>query len=493
LPRRSSERQYGPFAGHDDGDFVKNIAVSSPLARRRFLTGLAGLSALPLLPVRGSAQAALEPTLVQARLVAAAKDVQMVPEQYPATGVWAYNGSVPGPVLRARQGDRLRVHVANDLIEATTVHWHGIRLPNAMDGVPYITQRPIEPGTGFTYEFTLPDAGTFFYHPHQRSYEQVGRGLAGALIVEERTPPAVDRDVLWVLGDYRLNADASVRGGFGNYMDASHAGRIGNTVTLNGRLPETFRVRSGERIRLRLVNAAPARVFALEFRGHRPWVIALDGQPVEPHEPPGGAVLLGPAMRADLILDMTAAPGSRHAVHDGFYRRLAYNLVDLAYGDEAPLRKSAGDPPRLADNPLAEPDMRSAERHRIVFTGGMMGDMRGLRRGMAWAVNGIANGCGDSGLPFEPLLVLRKGRSYVLDLVNDTRWHHPIHLHGHAFRVVSRNGRATRHREWLDTVMLEPRERAEIAFVADNPGDWMFHCHVLEHQASGMMSCIRVT
>jgi FtsP/CotA-like multicopper oxidase with cupredoxin domain len=312
------------------------------------------------------------------------------------------------------------------------------------------------------------------------------------LIVEERTPPAVGRDVLWVLGDYRLNSDASIRGGFGNFMDVSHAGRIGNTVTLNGRLPEPFRVRSGERIRLRLINAAPARVFALEFRGHRPWVIALDGQPVEPHEAPGGAVVLGPAMRADLILDMTAAPGSRHVVHDGFYRRLAYEFTELVYGDEAPLREGAGDPPRLSDNPLAEPDVRAAERHRIAFTGGMMGNMRGLGRGMAWGVNGVANGCGDSGLPFEPLLVLRKGRSYVLELANDTAWHHPIHLHGHAFRVVSRNGRATKHREWLDTVMLEPRERAEIAFVADNPGDWMFHCHVLEHQASGMMSCIRV-
>ena len=470
---------------------MKVLASRSPLARRRFLTGLAGLSALPLLPVRVRAQA--EPRLVQASLVASAKKVQLVPEKYPATGVWAYNGSVPGPVLRARQGDRLRVHVANDLIEPTTVHWHGIRLPNEMDGVPYITQRPIEPGTGFTYEFTLPDAGTFFYHPHQRSYEQVGRGLAGALIVEERTPPEVDRDVLWVLGDYRLNADASIRGGFGNFMDLSHAGRIGNTVTLNGRLPETFRVRTGERIRLRLINAAPARVFALEFRGHRPWVIALDGQPVEPHEPPGGAVVLGPAMRADLILDMTAAPGSRHAVHDGFYRRRAYDLVELEYGAEAPLRARAGDPPRLPDNPLPEPDVRAAERHRIVFSGGMMGNMRGLGRGMAWAVNGVANGCGDSGLPFEPLLVLRKGRSCVLELVNETLWHHPTHLHGHAFRVLTRNGRATQHREWLDTVMLEPRERAEIAFVADNPGDWMFHCHVLEHQASGMMSCIRVT
>jgi FtsP/CotA-like multicopper oxidase with cupredoxin domain len=198
-------------------------------------------------------------------------------------------------------------------------------------------------------------------------------------------------------------------------------------------------------------------------------------------------------MRADLILDMSASPGTRHAVHDGFYPRQAYTLIELEYGDEPPLRRHAGDPPRLPDNPLAEPDLRSAERHEIVFTGGMMGNMRGLPRGAAWAVNGLADGCGDSGLPFEPILVLRRRRSCILQLVNDTMWHHPIHLHGHALRVLTRDGRPTRHREWLDTVMLEPRERAEIAFVADNPGDWMFHCHVLEHQASGMMSCIRVS
>jgi FtsP/CotA-like multicopper oxidase with cupredoxin domain len=123
----------------------------------------------------------------------------------------------------------------------------------------------------------------------------------------------------------------------------------------------------------------------------------------------------------------------------------------------------------------------------------MMGNMRGMGRGVAWAVNGTTSGCGDSGLPFEPLLVLRKGRSCVLHLVNDTQWHHPIHLHGHSFRVISSNGSATPHREWLDTVLMNPRERVEIAFVADNPGDWMFHCHVLDHQSSGMMSCIRVT
>ena len=457
------------------------------------MAGLAGLAAAPLLSQRGSSLGAREREPVQARLVAAPTSAQIVPDKYPRTQVWAYDGSVPGPVLRVRQGERLRVAVENRLAEGTTVHWHGVRVPNAMDGVPVITQPSIEPGASFVYEFAPPDAGTFFYHPHQRGYEQMGRGLAGALIVEEREPPQVDRDLVWVLGDFRLDADASIRGGFGNFMDASHNGRVGNTVTINGRVPDAIAVRAGERIRLRLVNAAAARIFALDFRGLRPWVIALDGQPVAPQEAEGGLVVLGPAMRADLIVDMLGAQGSRSPVLDRFYSRLEYQLVDFAYSAEQPLRARPAEAPSLPANPLSEPELTRAERHRVVFTGGMMGNMRGLRRGMAWAVNGVSNGCGENASAFDPLLVARLGRSYVLELVNETAWHHPIHLHGHSFRVLSRNGMPNARREWLDTVLVGPRETTEIAFVADNPGDWMFHCHVLAHQAGGMMSCIRVT
>ena len=112
-----------------------------------------------------------------------------------------------------------------------------------------------------------------------------------------------------------------------------------------------------------------------------------------------------------------------------------------------------------------------------------------MHNGLMWAINGIAA----KGHVHDPLLTFARGRSYVIELVNDTAWHHPMHLHGHSFRVISRNGMPTRYREWLDTVLLDPRERAEIALVADNPGDWMLHCHILEHQEGGMMGVIRVT
>jgi FtsP/CotA-like multicopper oxidase with cupredoxin domain len=474
--------------------------ILGPTFTRRALLQAGGAAALTASQKR-TAQASLHVT--ELRLSAAPGTAPIVGSGYPETAVWCFNGAVPGPEIRVRQGARLRVVVTNNLGEDTTVHWHGVRLPNAMDGVPHLTQPPIAPGASFTYEFDVPDAGTFWYHPHQRSFEQVGRGLAGALIVEEREPIQVDREISWVLSDWRLQPNAQLRESFGDWHDMSHAGRIGDTVTINGRVPDVFAVRSGERIRLRLINAANARVFGLEFREHRPQIIAIDGQPVAPHEPEQGRVVLGPAMRVDLVIDLTHPPKSRFAVADTFYKDLAYRLVDVAYTDEPPLRQRPLDAPvALAPNPLPEPDMTNAQRHEVVLSGGMMGGMRSavvggqsmnmrdmLRRGLAWAINGVAA----LEHVHQPMAVLARGRTYVLDMRNDSVWWHPMHLHGHVFRVLSRDGRPTRHREWQDTVLVMPRERVEVAFVADNPGDWMFHCHVLEHQAGGMMGVVRVT
>jgi len=456
------------------------------MKRRRFMQLAAGTAAAALLPSTSAAQAAR-------RLRIAPASRPLVGEGNPATSVWAYEGTVPGPELRFRQGDRLRVEVENALEVETTVHWHGIRLPNAMDGVPHLTQPPIAANGGrFLYEFDLPDAGTYWYHPHLGSPEQVGRGLYGPLIVEEREPPAVDRDVVWVLSDWRLDREARITGDFMSFMDASHAGRIGNTVTVNGAVRESFGVRAGERIRLRLINASNARIYGLRFEGHAPWVIAFDGQPVEPHRPQDGRVVLGPAQRADLVIDCNGAPGSRHRVVDDFYPRNAYRLLDLAYSDDAPAGAGQRPVPRLAPNPFARPDLARAERHRIVFAGGMMGAVPNQRehRGMFWTVNGKP--VAETDHRHEPLLTLARGRSYVFELVNDTAWHHPIHLHGHVFQVLSRNGGKVEHGESGDTVLIDPRSSAEIAFVADNPGNWMLHCHILEHLASGMMAVVRV-
>jgi FtsP/CotA-like multicopper oxidase with cupredoxin domain len=445
------------------------------------------------------------------RLTAGPARVQLRDAPSPATDVWAYDGAVPGPTIRVRQGETVRIAVENRLAEETTVHWHGVRVPNAMDGVPHLTQKPIAPGETFTYEFSAPDAGTFWYHPHQRSFEQVGRGLYGAFIVEEAAPITVDRDLTWMLGDWRLGPDASINDDFGNHMDMSMSGRVGTTVTVNGRLPQPLVARHGERIRLRLINAANARIFALTFAGHRPRIVALDGQPVTPHEPEDGRIVLGPAMRADLVMDMTGRPGERLAVIDGFYPQFTYRLLEIAYADQ-PLRDHAIEATiKLPRNPLSEPDLKAADRHEIVLGGGMMmggdmmggggmmdgmmnggmmggGDMMGANSDHIWTINGVSA----TEHTHEPLLPLKRGRSYVFALQNNTAFHHPIHLHGHAFRVMSRNGVPTRFMEWRDTVLAAPKERVEIAFVADNPGDWMIHCHILEHQAAGMMATVRV-
>lgn len=473
-----------------------------PFSRRTFLAGsvAAGVSAMlaPIWP-RGASAAPLR----EFKLQCTSASVQLSPGPTAKTDIWSYNGVVPGPEIRVKQGERLRITLENALEQSTTIHCHGIRLPNAMDGVPHLTQKPVAQGNSFVYEFDTVDAGTFWYHPHERSSEQVGRGLHGPLIIEEQEPVRVDSELTWVLDDWRLNRANQIEDNFGNMGDAVHGGRIGNLVTINGRKPESIAVRKGERLRLRLINTANARIFGLDFTDHEPVVIAIDGQPVKPHKPEG-LLVLGPGMRTDLILDMTQKPGSRVAIHDRFFEDYAYELNAFIYKD-TPLRDKAPDwPIELPANPVPEPDLGKAKRHEIVFNGGMMGTMimqemgggrispsnmqRMMRSGSIWFVNGVAA----LGPVMKPFLTLECNQSHILEMTNATGWEHPIHLHGHSFRVISRKGWPTQYQEWQDTVMMMPRERVEIALVAGNPGDWMFHCHILEHQAAGMMGVVRV-
>ncbi len=425
----------------------------------------------------------------------------------PETEVWGFNGSVPGPLLRFRRGERVRIGVTNGLHEqGTTVHWHGLRVPNAMDGVPHVTQPPIAPGARFTYEYTVQDSGTFWYHPHQHSFEQVARGLYGPLIVEEERPIEVDREAIWGLSDFKVGSDNQQDNDFGHVRDMANMGRLGNVIALNGIATDAdtlFSVRSGERIRLRLLNMASARIMRLRIHGHRPVVIAYDGQAVEPHEEPGGELALGPGMRIDLVLDCMGKPGQRFAVVDLAHKNR--QLLTLAYSDESPLRqKPLGAPVSLPSNNLPEPDLGRAGRHQILFQGGMSGrPVIGLvdgkpvkiqelmeKHGLAWTMNFTARH--ESALTHVPFLRLAQGEHCLLSMINETGFEHPMHFHGHMFRVVAIEGIAPKYPQWRDTVLVGPRETVDIAFVADNPGEWMFHCHILEHAAGGMMGTIRV-
>lgn len=407
-----------------------------------------------------------------------------------ATPVWAYNGMAPGPEIRAPQGGRISRRFVNELPQPSTIHWHGVRIDARMDGVPGLSQPVVEPGARFDYDFAAPDAGTFWYHPHNRTFEQAARGLYGPLIVEEAAPPEVDADLVLMLDDWRLARDGRIAEDFGSIRDASHAGRIGNLVTVNAAPVLRGGVRRHERLRLRLVNAANARIFRLGFRGLSGWVVALDGQPLAAPEALE-TVTLAPAQRADLIVDVRDAEEALIGYYerDGAYALVEFPVAGAARGE------ARTDPPRLPPNPLAPVDPAAARAARLSMEGGAMGGLRaalldgkttGMREmagaGKVWAFNGRAD------MPETPFLTAARGEHLRIEIVNDTAWPHAMHLHGHHFREIGDGGLGP----WRDTILLDRAETREIAFVADNPGDWLLHCHMLEHAAAGMMTWLRV-
>ncbi len=422
------------------------------------------------------------------RLRAAPASVTVAGQE--ALAVWAYDGVVPGPTLRVRRGEPFELELHNQLPDPTTIHWHGVRVPHAMDGVPYLTQAPIEPGERFLYRFTPPDSGTFWYHPHLGTPEQVERGLAGALVVDDDEPPPVDRDEVWLLDDWRLDRRGRVAEDFYDYMDVSHAGRLGQVLTVNGVPEPTLKLRAGQRLRLRLVNAANARIFALELEGLPAWLIARDGMPADRVERWDGPLLLGPGMRADVIVDATAA--GRHALLDRFdkvERRLGMLQVD---GATTVVPRDMPRPARA--EPLPTPSPSTASVQDLVFGGGMM-NMQGWPRDpwterVARRLRRLGGSRHDA---HEPLFSVPRGQTVRLRLDNRTPWWHPIHVHGHHVLLLARNGRPLPSPHWRDTVLLAPRDMLEVAFVADNPGRWLLHCHVLEHHAGGMGAVFEVT
>jgi FtsP/CotA-like multicopper oxidase with cupredoxin domain len=425
------------------------------------------------------------------------------------TDIWGFEGEAPGPILRVRQGQRLDVQLVNKLAQPTTIHWHGIRVPNDMDGVPNLTQHAVMPGEVFPYSFVCADAGTYWYHPHGNGAEQLGRGLSGVLVVEETRPPRVDREFVWVLSDWKLKDDGGIDPDFANPQERSHDGRIGNRITVNGEPGGLVPLRPNERVRIRLANVANARIFELGFEGHDPWLVALDGQPVPPKKLGKDRLVLGPGMRADLLLDAIADPGERHPLLHYPPGDDPAPLLRFVYRDVEPLRARPLPPPAaLPPNPIAVPTLARAERHELIFAGGAQMMQMGMQKPPqpqpgaegdhphgSWTVNGKAmvqdSGSAHSHDKMPPIVILKRGTSVVFAIKNDSVFDHPIHFHGHTFRILTRNGKPQPPR-LTDTVLMTQQETAEIAFVADNPGDWMLHCHILEHQESGMGAVFRV-
>ena len=458
------------------------------MTRRQFHLALLGTAASLCVPRIGRADTTGD-------LVARAGRVRLAPAEYPETDVWAYGGSVPGPTLRVPQGARVSRRFVNDLPQPSSVHWHGIRIENAMDGVAGLTQEAVEPGTDFLYEFTVPDAGTYWYHPHNRSWEQMARGLYGALVVDETDgAPEVDFDEVLLIDDWRLTDDAQIADDFGAMHDWAHAGRVGNWITVNGEGAWSREVQARARLRLRLVNAANARIFSLETRGFEGWIVALDGMPLETPER-FDRLTLAPAQRADLIVDVTAEEGDE-ALIVSFERDGGFAVAEFAVRGHARDERLAV-PAALPPNPVAAlGPLRGARRAELLMEGGAMGGMSGAilggqmmgmrdmaAAGKVWAFNGVAD-MGDA-----PLIEADLGETIRIAITNDTMWPHAMHLHGHHFRQIAADGKAGPLR---DTLLMDRGENAEIAFVADNPGDWLLHCHMLEHSAGGMMTWLRV-
>ncbi|MEO1491307.1 MAG: multicopper oxidase domain-containing protein, partial [Pseudomonadota bacterium] len=317
-------------------------------------------------------------------------------------------------------------------------------------------------------------------------------GLHGPLIIEEDMPPEVDRDEVLVLDDWRLDAEAQIDESFGLMRDWSHAGRIGNFVTVNGDPAHKLTAGRYQRIRLRLINSANARVFSLGLKGLEGWVVSLDGQPLSKPEPMD-RMRLAPAQRADLIVDVTDETAGE-AFLISFERDGDYALT--TFDVEAAVRpQQLGKPAPLQPNevPILGTISQTAT---LVMEGGAMGGMRSalvggvetdirdlVRKGRAWAFNGMAEP------PADPLLQVRLGQTARISMKNDTRWPHAMHLHGHHFHQLGGDGEVGPLR---DTLLVDPGETADIAFVADNPGAWLLHCHMLEHSAAGMSTWIEV-
>ncbi len=457
--------------------------------RRQFTQSLLAGAALPALPGMATASEALT-------ITARPGTARLAPMDYPETAVWGYEGQVPGPVLRLTQGERLVRRFVNGLPQASSVHWHGIRIANAMDGVAGMTQPAVAPGDSFDYNFALPDAGTYWYHPHNRTFEQMARGLYGALIVDEAGgAPEVDADETLLLDDWRLTQEAQIAEGFGAMHDRAHAGRIGNWITVNGTGAWSRPVARHDRLRLRLVNTANARVFTLEPRGLQGWVIALDGMPLDSPEPLS-QITLAPAQRADLIVDVVAEDGDE-ALLVSFERDGGYAIAEFPVSGSARTTRLAP-PAALPPNPVsALGPLAKARRVDLRMQGGAMGRLDGAMMGgrmtairdmaaagKAWAFNGNA------GMAETPLVTAARGETLRIAMANDTAWPHAMHLHGHHFRKIDAEGKRGPLR---DTLLMERQSTAEIAFVADNPGDWLLHCHMLGHADAGMMTWLRVT
>ncbi|RUW24401.1 multicopper oxidase family protein [Mesorhizobium sp. M4B.F.Ca.ET.215.01.1.1] len=460
------------------------------LTRRKFLNTTAvagaagiGLSAMGKLVSR--ALAGPDPvTLKTARIEAKLMDVGRTRD------VLTYGEAGMPPVLRMKKGEPFAARLINGIDDPTTIHWHGIRVPNKMDGVPFLVQPYVYTGDHFDYQFTPPDAGTFWYHPHCNTLEQMGHGLTGVIVVENPNDPQFDAEKVINLRDWRLGDDGQFIDQF-RPRDAARAGTYGTVRTANWLDQPQFDAPAGGLVRLRAAITDVTRVYAFRVEGAEAAVIALDGNPVPQRFAPD-ALQLGPGQRLDLAIRMPDDEGAIVSLRD--VRGTKPKILATLRAVGKSLKRDVRDLAPLEANPVAEVDVASAQHISLALSAtaenvpadGICGSL-----GYSfWAINKVP-WPGDTPDPTAPLADLKLGRSYVIDMENLTPQSHPIHLHGMSFKVLSSSTRPVQPLV-SDTYLIQPDEKVQLGFVADNPGDWLLHCHVIEHQKSGMTSYIRV-
>ncbi|MET0292011.1 MAG: multicopper oxidase family protein [Steroidobacteraceae bacterium] len=419
-----------------------------------------------------------DPHILEIALEAKVVELELTPGR--KSTVWTYNGLLPGPYIRAAKGDRLIVHFRNSLPDATTVHWHGVRLSNDMDGTPGLSQALVPPGGEFTYDFVLRDAGTYWYHPHADSAAQVGFGLYGAIVVTDPDDPeSLGDDLVLLLSDISLDKNGQLMdkkegGNFGDLF-----GREGSTLLINGRVMPTLQVRQGKPQRWRFINAARSRYWTFALRDNIFTRIGGDNGLAARSEKQA-RISIVPGERLDVVYTPTLSPGS--STH---LRWLAY---DRGYGT------TVGRPPEnvMAIRSVEESAVQPAAIPELLRKIVPIDISKAVQQTLELTIDLETRvEMGFNGKPFwqSKPLVARVGEKHVWTLVNNSAFDHPFHLHGYFFQVLDER----RVPEWKDTINVPVKSKVRIAIDFDErPGFWMFHCHILDHAEVGMMGHLEV-
>jgi FtsP/CotA-like multicopper oxidase with cupredoxin domain len=451
------------------------------LNRRRFIKSsllLAMTSTLPRVVLAANPSAGFD-----YELIVAPADVIIVPGG--STPALSFNGGYPSPVIRAKQHKPVRIRVVNQLDEPTTIHWHGMRIPIGMDGVPFLSQPPIMPGDTFDYEFTPPDAGSFWYHPHMNSIEQLGKGLVGALIVDEAEKPDFDADLVLCMKNWHIKDDGSFTA-LTTPQNAFRMGTPGRVMTINGEMHPTYDVPAGGAIRVRLLNVDNTLVYDVTSTDSDAQIIAIDGNSIAQPRTLSNH-LIAPGMRLDLGVIASSKVGETVTFKHKNKPLVTLRTVTSKLKDRRL--------PTLPLNPIPAPDLENAETIKFAFE--WNANITPIHKDGKvnynfWTMNRRSwEGMSKGNIP-APLAKLELGKTYIFELANLTQYHHPIHIHGHTFTVLKSNKKAITPFH-TDTVLLGQNETVIAALVADNPGRWMYHCHIIEHLKTGFMGYVEVS